>query len=120
MHVSKYRPCVQTELSKHQCKHSRLEIWQRGVDTDQFNPRFRCREQRSNMTNGNPDAPLLIHVGRLGAGASPPAHVQSCDIALSKQSAVFLRSCRGCLDKMSASLDHLGLRECWPDLRQAL
>lgn len=66
---------MQTELSKHQCKNSRLEIWQRGVDTDQFNPRFRCREQRSNMTNGNPDAPLLIHVGRLGAGAFRVLHV---------------------------------------------
>lgn len=65
--------CAQTELGKHQCKQSRLEIWQRGVDTDQFNPRFRSREQRSNMTNGNPDAPLLVHVGRLGAGALPDA-----------------------------------------------
>ena len=58
---------VQQELGKHQCKKSRLQVWQRGVDTDQFNPRFRCREMRSRMTSGNPDAPLLIHVGRLGA-----------------------------------------------------
>lgn len=58
---------VQQELSNHNCKKCRLEVWQRGVDTDQFNPRFRCDEMRARMTDGHPDAPLLIHVGRLGA-----------------------------------------------------
>jgi glycosyltransferase involved in cell wall biosynthesis len=58
---------VQQELGKHKCNKSRLAVWQRGVDTDMFHPRFRCREMRARMTSGNPDAPLLIHVGRLGA-----------------------------------------------------
>lgn len=58
---------VQQELSDHNCKKSRLEVWQRGVDTDMFNPRFRCNDMRARMTDGHPDAPLLIHVGRLGA-----------------------------------------------------
>lgn len=58
---------MQQELSDHNCKKCRLEVWQRGVDTDMFNPRFRCDEMRSRMTDGHPDAPLLIHVGRLGA-----------------------------------------------------
>lgn len=58
---------MQQELSEHNCKKCRLEVWQRGVDTDQFNPRFRCNEMRARMTDGHPDAPLLIHVGRLGA-----------------------------------------------------
>ena len=59
--------CLQEELSNHKCKRSRLEIWQRGVDTDAFNPRFRSMDMRSQLTDGNPSAPLLIHVGRLGA-----------------------------------------------------
>ena len=59
--------CLQEELSNHECKRSRLEIWQRGVDTDAFNPRFRSMDMRSQLTDGNPSAPLLIHVGRLGA-----------------------------------------------------
>ena len=58
---------VQQELGQHKCKRSRLAVWQRGVDTEQFHPRFRSREMRSRMTDGHPDAPLLIHVGRLGA-----------------------------------------------------
>lgn len=58
---------VQQELSSHKCKRNRLDVWQRGVDTDQFNPRFRSKEMRARMTGGHPDAPLLIHVGRLGA-----------------------------------------------------
>eukprot|EP00892_Ulva_mutabilis_P010709 jgi/Ulvmu1/800/UM010_0174.1 len=58
---------MKQELSDHNCKKCRLEVWQRGVDTDQFNPRFRCDEMRARMTGGHPEAPLLIHVGRLGA-----------------------------------------------------
>jgi sulfoquinovosyltransferase len=58
---------MQKELATHKCKRNRLDVWQRGVDTDQFNPRFRSREMRARMTDGFPDAPILIHVGRLGA-----------------------------------------------------
>lgn len=67
MHGCTTRSCVQQELGKHKCNKSRLAVWQRGVDTDQFHPKFRCRKMRARMTDGNPDAPLLIHVGRLGA-----------------------------------------------------
>jgi len=45
-------------------------VWQRGVDTDVFHPRHRSRAMRERMTDGNPDAPLLVYVGRLGAGAA--------------------------------------------------
>jgi glycosyltransferase involved in cell wall biosynthesis len=58
---------MQQELSNHKCAKNRLAVWQRGVDTDQFNPRYRCKEMRSRLTSGHPDAPILIHVGRLGA-----------------------------------------------------
>ena len=61
------RARVQQELSKHACNESRLDVWQRGVDTDTFHPRFRSQDMRSQMTDGHPEAPLLIHVGRLGA-----------------------------------------------------
>jgi sulfoquinovosyltransferase len=58
---------MKDELSQHKCKKCRLDIWQRGVDTDAFNPRFRSMDMRSQLTDGDPSAPLLIHVGRLGA-----------------------------------------------------
>jgi sulfoquinovosyltransferase len=67
MHAPKQCVLAQEELSKHNCKKCRLDIWQRGVDTDMFNPRFRSAEMRERLTDGHPDAPLLIHVGRLGA-----------------------------------------------------
>lgn len=58
---------MQAELGRHQCKKSRLHVWQRGVDTETFHPRFRSAEMRARMTGDRPDAPLLVHVGRLGA-----------------------------------------------------
>lgn len=33
-----------------------------------FNPRYRCAAMRERMSGGNPEAPLLVYVGRLGAG----------------------------------------------------
>jgi sulfoquinovosyltransferase len=55
------------------CKNN-IEVWQRGVDTDVFNPKFRSMEMRSRMSNGNPDDTLLVYVGRLGAGEQRPCH----------------------------------------------
>jgi len=58
---------MQKELAEQKCEDN-IEVWQRGVDTDVFNPKFRSEEMRYKMTDGHPEAPLLIHVGRLGAG----------------------------------------------------
>ncbi len=42
-----------------------VEVWTRGVDTALFNPGRRSPQWRERLTNGNPDAPLLLYVGRL-------------------------------------------------------
>ncbi len=45
----------------------RTDLWQRGVDTEMFQPSLASREMRSRLSQGNPDAPLLLYVGRLSA-----------------------------------------------------
>jgi len=57
---------MKDELTEQHCEPN-IDVWQRGVDTEVFNPKFRSQEMRSKMTDGNPDAPLLVYVGRLGA-----------------------------------------------------
>lgn len=42
-------------------------VWQRGVDTELFDPSLASREVRSQLSQGHPDAPLLLYVGRLSA-----------------------------------------------------
>ncbi|MDX2255483.1 MAG: glycosyltransferase [Pseudanabaenaceae cyanobacterium bins.39] len=45
----------------------RLDLWQRGVDTVQFHPRFKSAEMRSRLSQGHPQDPLFLYVGRLSA-----------------------------------------------------
>ncbi len=45
----------------------RLDLWQRGVDTVQFHPRFKSAEMRSRLTQGHPEEVLFLYVGRLSA-----------------------------------------------------
>jgi sulfoquinovosyltransferase len=42
-------------------------VWQRGVDTDVFNPHHKSAAMRARMSDGHPEEPLLVYVGRLGA-----------------------------------------------------
>ena len=42
-------------------------LWRRGVDAKAFNPAFRSRAMRDEMTRGNPDETILLYVGRLSA-----------------------------------------------------
>lgn len=58
---------MKDELTRNRCQGELIDVWQRGVDTELFNPRFRSDEMRSRMTSGEPDRPLLVYVGRLGA-----------------------------------------------------
>ncbi|KAL3160021.1 hypothetical protein ABBQ38_010407 [Trebouxia sp. C0009 RCD-2024] len=58
---------MKLELAKNKCTPERLEVWQRGVDTVRFNPSYKCAAMRATLTDGHPEAPLLVHVGRLGA-----------------------------------------------------
>ncbi|CAI7923190.1 unnamed protein product [Closterium sp. NIES-54] len=45
----------------------RLCVWRKGVDCETFHPRFASHQMRHTLTGGEPDKPLLVHVGRLGA-----------------------------------------------------
>ena len=45
----------------------RVDVWRKGVDTDKFDPSFCSSEMRAELSDGHPDAPLLIYVGRLGS-----------------------------------------------------
>lgn len=40
-------------------------LWKRGVDADRFNPRYKSAAMRNHLSQGNPDDPLLLYVGRL-------------------------------------------------------
>lgn len=53
------------ELVNHEIE--RVDLWQRGVDTELFHPSLASREMRDCLSQGHPDSPLLLYVGRLGA-----------------------------------------------------
>lgn len=44
-----------------------MELWQRGVDTESFHPELTCPQMRSHLSQGHPESPLLLYVGRLSA-----------------------------------------------------
>jgi glycosyltransferase involved in cell wall biosynthesis len=45
----------------------RVDLWQRGVDTEMFQPHLKSRQMRSHLSQGNPDQPLFLYVGRVSA-----------------------------------------------------
>ncbi len=45
----------------------RTDLWQRGVDTELFRPELRCDVMRDRLSQGHPEAPLLLYIGRLSA-----------------------------------------------------
>ncbi len=46
---------------------SRVMLWQRGIDTDLFCPARASHEMRTYLSQGHPNSPLLLYVGRLSA-----------------------------------------------------
>jgi glycosyltransferase involved in cell wall biosynthesis len=46
-------------------KFDHLKVWTRGVDTVQFQPRYRTKHWREWLSKGHPYSPLLLYVGRL-------------------------------------------------------
>ena len=42
-----------------------LRLWRRGVDTELFSPEKYSSAMRSRLTDGHPEAPLIIYAGRL-------------------------------------------------------
>jgi glycosyltransferase involved in cell wall biosynthesis len=61
--------CTSTAMVQELREHGieRLDLWQRGVDTETFHPGLACAEMRSHLSQGHPESPLLLYVGRLGA-----------------------------------------------------
>ncbi|XP_022746460.1 sulfoquinovosyl transferase SQD2-like isoform X3 [Durio zibethinus] len=49
---------------------NKIRLWNKGVDSESFHPRYRFHEMRLRLSNGEPDRPLVIHVGRLGVEKS--------------------------------------------------
>ncbi|XP_047325279.1 sulfoquinovosyl transferase SQD2-like [Impatiens glandulifera] len=45
---------------------NKIRLWNKGVDSDSFHPRYRSHEMRMRLSNGEPEKPLIVHVGRLG------------------------------------------------------
>jgi len=54
---------TQQELRAHSVR--RVKVWGRGVNTTLFHPNQRTAEWREKLTGGQPQAPLLLYVGRL-------------------------------------------------------
>lgn len=61
--------CTSTAMIEELRAHgvNNLDLWQRGVDTETFQPSLASLEMRSHLSQGNPDSPLLLYVGRLSA-----------------------------------------------------
>ncbi|KAK6943532.1 Glycosyltransferase subfamily 4-like, N-terminal domain [Dillenia turbinata] len=49
---------------------NKIRLWNKGVDSESFHPRFRSHEMRVRLSNGEPEKPLVVHVGRLGVEKS--------------------------------------------------
>lgn len=56
---------MRAELTEHGVE--RAKVWQRGVDTELFRPELASRDMRDRLSQGHPDAPLLLYIGRLSA-----------------------------------------------------
>ncbi len=61
--------CTSTAMVEELRSHGidRVDLWQRGVDTEMFVPELASPEMRSRLSQNHPDSPLLLYVGRLGA-----------------------------------------------------
>lgn len=58
-------PSKFTQTQLQQRGFQRVKIWGRGIDTVRFNPQHRSEQWRLRLSNGCPQAPLLLYVGRL-------------------------------------------------------
>ena len=56
---------IQQEFIHH--KIPRVTIWQKGIDTQRFHPRYANMDMRRRMTNGHMDDLCLLYVGRLAS-----------------------------------------------------
>ncbi len=61
--------CTSTPMMDELAEHNidRLALWERAVDAERFHPSRRSEEMRHTLTQGEPQKPLLLFVGRLCA-----------------------------------------------------
>ena len=61
--------CTSTAMVQELMDHGieRVDLWQRGVDTEMFQPHLASSQMRSRLSQGHPDSPLLLYVGRVSA-----------------------------------------------------
>ncbi len=61
--------CTSTAMMEELTTHGieRVNLWQRGVDTETFHPSLNSEEMRSRLSQNHPNSPLLLYVGRLSA-----------------------------------------------------
>jgi glycosyltransferase involved in cell wall biosynthesis len=61
--------CTSTAMVQELTQHGieRVDLWQRGVDTEMFHPSLASQKMRSRLSQGHPDCHLLLYVGRLSA-----------------------------------------------------
>jgi glycosyltransferase involved in cell wall biosynthesis len=61
--------CTSTAMVEELTAHGieRVDLWQRGVDTELFHPDLASIEMRSRLSQNYPQSPLLLYVGRLSA-----------------------------------------------------
>jgi glycosyltransferase involved in cell wall biosynthesis len=61
--------CTSTAMIEQLREHGvlNLDLWQRGVDTETFHPTLASPEMRSHLSQGHPESPILLYVGRLSA-----------------------------------------------------
>ena len=61
--------CTSSAMVKELVNHGieRVDLWQRGVDTEMFQPHLASGQMRSRLSQGHPEDPLLLYVGRVSA-----------------------------------------------------
>lgn len=60
---------VPSDITRHQLNALgiyNIDLWHTGIDVNKFNPEKFSRQMRYRLSQGNPDLPLLLYVGRLG------------------------------------------------------
>ena len=60
--------CTSTAMVEELRNHGieRVDLWQRGVDTELFQPAYANLEMRNYLSQGKPNSRILLYVGRLG------------------------------------------------------
>ena len=61
--------CTSTAMVNELVNHGieEVDLWQKGVDTEMFQPHLASREMRSRLSQGHPESPLFLYVGRVSA-----------------------------------------------------